>query len=525
MKIKKILLDNMINVALLFAGVYLFAFAFPNQFNDWGYGFLAFIALIPVFILIHRNGLVMNILWGFLYGWLTYRIFNFWLEEFNPVAHQVVPMVYAVYFMIFFPTVRWVEKKIPSHGWLIYTLFWVALEVFRTKGFLGYAYGIIGYTQYRFLRFIALADITGVLGVSALVVLPSALVAWRINYPPEEKKLLTWGKTLGIYSAVFLLANIYGWISTVDYQDSPVWRPALIQHNEDAWMNGMEIYKKSFEVLQQQSSLALEENPDVIIWPETAFVPAIEWHEHYRREQEKVLLIEKLRAILASSDTPFIIGNNDSKRVGGEKKSWNSVLLIEQGEIVDRYHKIHLVPFGEHFPYENIFPDFYQKIVDQGIAFYEKGDEYTVMETGGVRFGSLICFEDTFPYLSRNFARQGIDVLVNVSNDAWSKANASCMQHAAMAVFRSVENRRSMVRSTCSGFTASIDPNGKILDSLEPFTQGYLIAEVPLYTQRTTLFTRLGSWFDWLCVSASGLLIVYIMVNGYFEKKKKKEKK
>jgi len=520
MNLKKLFINSLINMGLLLTGAFVFSMAFPNFFTDWGWGFLAFFSLIPVFLMVHRNSLIENLFWGFLYGLITYKVHNFWLAEFNPTAHKVVPIIYAVYFMLVFPLMGWAEKKKPRQAWIIYTVFWLAYEVLRTKGFLGYSYGIIGYSQYNFLSFIGISDITGVLGVSAMVVLPSALIAWRINYPVDsEKKWLTWVKPLGLYAAVFLLVNIYGWLAMVDTSDSKIWRPALIQHNESAWLSGMEVYKNSYEVLVRVSDEALKEDPDVVIWPETSFVPAIEWHEKYRLEPAKLVLIQRLRTFLEERDTPFIIGNNDSKMIQGDKKNWNAVLLLEEGEIVDRYHKIQLVPFGEHFPYKKLFPRFYQYLLDEGITIYQAGDEWTIMETGGISFGSLVCYEDTFPYLARNFVKRGSEVLVNLTNDAWSSANASCMQHGIMAVFRSVENRRSMVRSTCSGFTTAIDPNGRFLEYLEPFTEGYLIPEVPIYTERTTLFTRLGSWFDWFSLAAALLIIVWIKRDDYLMKK------
>lgn len=81
------------------------------------------------------------------------------------------------------------------------------------------------------------------------------------------------------------------------------------------------------------------------------------------------------------------------------------------------------------------------------------------------------------------------------------------VQHAAMAVFRATENRRSMVRSTNGGFTTLIDPNGQIVDWLPMFSEDYLVVDVPIYTEGTTLYTRFGDWFAWTALlAAAGLL-------------------
>jgi apolipoprotein N-acyltransferase len=119
---------------------------------------------------------------------------------------------------------------------------------------------------------------------------------------------------------------------------------------------------------------------------------------------------------------------------------------------------------------------------------------YTVFDAGGVHFSTPICFEDTFGYLCREFVRRGADVLVNITNDAWSFSVPGAMQHMTMAVFRAVENRRSVVRSTNAGMTNIIDPNGRILSSLPPFVEGSLSGTVPVHTRTTTLYTRWGDW-------------------------------
>ena len=127
----------------------------------------------------------------------------------------------------------------------------------------------------------------------------------------------------------------------------------------------------------------------------------------------------------------------------------------------------------------------------------------TVFEAGGVHFSTPICFEDTFGYLGRGFVRRGADVLVNITNDAWSFSVPGAVQHMTMAVFRAVENRRSVVRATNAGITCLIDPNGRVLERLPAFTEGVLVAEVPLYTEGTTLYVR---WGDWLPIGAAVLL-------------------
>ncbi len=151
----------------------------------------------------------------------------------------------------------------------------------------------------------------------------------------------------------------------------------------------------------------------------------------------------------------------------------------------------------------------YNLLVDFDTHFWEKGKEYTVFENNGVKFSTPICFEDTFGYLSRKFINSGADIIVNMTNDSWSGSVASEVQHMMHAVFRAAENRRSVIRSTNGGITCVIDPNGKITDKIDPFVEGYLTADVPVYTDTQTVYTRFGDWFGVAAVILSLFLISF----------------
>jgi len=502
-----------INAGLILLGAFLFAMGFPNFIADWGFAPFAWISLIPVVILIRRVSWWSSPLWGAFYGYTTYALFNYWLATFNPVSFVLVPAIYAGWFFMVFLLLSLADRAFRRFGWLAQLAVWLAFEVIRTKGFIGYAYGVIGYSQYGWRSLIAIADIFGVLGVSFLVVYPSFLIGgylldagfgWTGNgLKPSgggwKKPGRRWLISGGVWVFLMLSANIYGMASKVDYSDSKVWRPALIQHNVNTWLSGIEAWRTALDYLLDESELALKEKPDALIWSETSFVPAIEWHLKYRRDRDRVDLILKLKDFLKDQDIPVILGNNDAVQDAGKRVEYNAVLLFDKDEIINKYRKIHLVPFSEHFPYAKTFPRLMAYIESQGTPIYGHGNEYITFNLnkwGGPVVSPLICFEDTFGYLTRNFVREGAQVMVNVSNDSWSTEKTSAIQHQNMAIFRAVENRRSMVRTTTAGLTSVIDPNGKTIAKLEIFTRGYLIADVPVYTGRTTLYTRFGDWFE-----------------------------
>ena len=126
-----------------------------------------------------------------------------------------------------------------------------------------------------------------------------------------------------------------------------------------------------------------------------------------------------------------------------------------------------------------------------------------------MKFSTPICFEDVFGYISRRFVREGAQVIVNLTNDSWSGSSTAEMQHSAMAVFRAIENRRTVIRSTNSGITCTIEPDGRMTSMLEPFTEGYLVHEVPVYDEETTLYTRWGDYFAIICLALSGLFLLF----------------
>lgn len=494
----------------------MFALGFPNFIADWGFAPFAWISLIPVVILIRRLPWWASPIWGAFYGYATYALFNFWLATFNPVSFVLVPTIYAGWFFLVFPLLTLADRAFSRYGWLAQLLIWIAFDVVRTKGFIGYAYGVIGYSQYGWRSLIAIADIFGVMGVSLLVAYPSFLIGGYLlesgfgSIDNGLKPVAGWKKpdrswlvSAGVWAALMLAANIYGVAMKVDYSETEKWRPALVQHNVNTWLSGIEAWRTALDALLEESEEAMAEDPDALIWSETSFVPAIEWHLKYRKDRDRVELINTLKDFLKDMDIPVILGNNDAIQDAGKRVEYNAVLLFDKEEIAEKYRKIHLVPFSEHFPYAKIFPRLMDYIQSQGTPLYGEGDVYTVFDLGkwdGPSVSSLICFEDIFGYLARDFVREGAEVLVNVSNDSWSPEPACAIQHQNMAIFRAVENRRSMVRATTSGLTCVIDPNGKTTAKLEPFTQGYLIAEVPVYTGRTTIYTRFGDWFEKLLI-------------------------
>ncbi|MDR1618140.1 MAG: apolipoprotein N-acyltransferase [Treponema sp.] len=516
----------------------LFAASFPNLLVENGIPLLAWIAYVPVLFLIGRAGLAASIFWGALYGYAAYGLFNYWLSVFHPLAGLIVGLIYLVFLAILFFFLKLADLFFGKKAWLAQWVLWLAYEYLRTKGFLGYPYGITGYSQWKLLPIIQIAALFGVWGVSALVVFPSAWIAGALKEWKTGGIRAAAGRFFRrewIPAAAWVLclcaALAYGFLSPLDYSAAPEARVTLVQHNTDPWRGGIDEYRDNFRVLRRLSdeALAAGPKPDMVVWSETAFVPRIHWNRTYRDDQPYWLLVKELLDYLSLQEVPFVIGNDDARRDPSKNPNpaerfqidYNAVMLFEGGVNTRLYRKLHLVPFTEHFPYEKQLPLVYWALKNADTHFWEKGDEATVFTiplTGAGRpetlsFSSPICFEDTFGYLSREFVRNGAEIIVNLSNDAWSRSLPAQNQHLSMAVFRAVENRRSMVRSTASGQTCAVDPNGAVTAMAPPFSEAWITVKVPIVREHT-LYTRYGDFLALGFTAAAFVLLILMAVRG-----------
>jgi apolipoprotein N-acyltransferase len=209
----------------------------------------------------------------------------------------------------------------------------------------------------------------------------------------------------------------------------------------------------------------------------------------------------------------------------------NSAFLIRpSGRLdVEHYDKIHLVPFGEYIPFKD--SEWFGWLHKIFLAFNPYDYDYT-LTTGGnvqnpavfrlningnptVRVITPICFEDIDPALCaalfRSPSGKRADLLVNLTNDGWFKANENA-QHLQAAIFRSIENRVPTARSVNTGISAFIDSYGRISETVPVRTQGVAVQQVML-DSRYTLYTRIGDLFAWLCTLITLMFIGFAMAD------------
>lgn len=263
---------------------------------------------------------------------------------------------------------------------------------------------------------------------------------------------------------------------------------------------------------------------DIIIWPETA-VPLPYRSSHYMCMDYRF----RLDGLIKKYKIPFLIGSIDFSDypVGpnGEYAHYNSALFINRkGELADSFAKVHIVPFGEFVPFSDTFP-FLERMIGMGRNLSRGKDFHPIEIAPGVRAGVGICFEDVFPYVARNETKEGANLLVVITNDAWYPTSSEPEQHLANSVFRAVENRRPMIRCGNNSATCLISPTGLITDSITKKFSPKLKQDVPdpcrreegsgIFTLRIepdpplTFYSRFGDVFILVCWAIFGAAAIF----------------
>jgi apolipoprotein N-acyltransferase len=286
--------------------------------------------------------------------------------------------------------------------------------------------------------------------------------------------------------------------------------------------------KEKWKILNRLDMLSKEshkENPDtdLIVWTETAIRTSLRPNMIYGTAYHT-----RIKRLINSLNTYFIIGSPDNYRLKDtgtldpdklnriypekdEEEVWtNSAYFLDNtGEILDKYDKIQLTPFGEHFPLGKNVP-FLQKILDNftDSAGFTPGDEHTVFHYKDFNFGVVICWEGTYGYFIRNYIKNGADFIINISNDMWTQTKAGHFQHFTITKFRAVENRIWFVRAANDGVTAFINPYGEVVKMLPIKELGYLTGTIGPKV-RTTIYTRFGDILPRISLVVLGASFVF----------------
>jgi apolipoprotein N-acyltransferase len=382
--------------------------------------------------------------------------------------------------------------------------------MFITRVFGGFPWNLLGTTQYKLVPLIQVASVTGVYGVSFLVVwfslaLTSACLQLLRN-PGKRQALI-----LEIILPVLVIAVLFNQGFRQIRHAPPETRTckvALIQPSIPQtliWDSSKD--DERFEELLRITEAAVTNSPSLVVWPEAA-VPKL-----LRYDQE---VFERITSIARRHKLWMILGADDAEPKRDDPKEadyFNSSFLVSpEGKLVDHYKKRALVIFGEYLPLRGWLPFLkWFTPIQGGFTPGDKPSQFHLSDLG-LNTSVLICYEDIFPLIARGGAMTDTDFLVNITNDGWFGEGAAQWQQGISGLFRAVENRIPLVRCTNNGLTCWIDGYGRIRQifrdsSGSVYGKGYMLFELPLPERDSerTFFNRHGDVFGWLCVAVSGV--------------------
>jgi apolipoprotein N-acyltransferase len=498
------------------SGVLLTA-AFPKM--DWQ--FLAWIALVPLFYAIKDKTTAPGLKLGFFTGVIHYTTLLYWIPDVIeiygglPIVISWAVLISLVMYLSLYPMVF--AGALSGHAkgpfmplWLA-PFFWAGLEYIRAFLLSGFPWENLGCSQYKWLRLIQISDMFGVYGLSALIVAANVGI-FELCDALGRKKRIKWTPMLVVGMA--LTASLfYGmWrMAAIDrtVEAAPKRTVTLVQGNIDQSKKWIPSFRnKTIEQYGRLTDSAAGDRPDLTVWPETA-LPFYFLHDK--------IPTRKVLDFIRKAHGYFIVGS-PSFHVGEQGFSYfNSAYLIgPNADVLGKYDKVHLVPYGEYVPLQKYLP-FLGKIV-AAVGDFKAGEAGRVLCSGKEKLGVLICFEIIFSELARAMAQNDAQILVSITNDAWFGTTSAPYQHLSMAVFRAVETRRALARSANTGISAFVDPVGRILDDTPLFEEAVRTRSLPLMGMKT-IYVRHGDYF------AIGCLAVTVLIVGLGRWKRPRQRK
>jgi len=510
----------------LFSGG-LLTLAFP-RFNV---SILAWIGLIPLFFSLRDASLRSSFFLGWICGLTYFGGTLYWIVETMAIYGHVVlwqslliSLALVSYLSLYIGSFallwKWFRRFFsPMATVLIAPLIWTCLEYLRAHALTGFPWSTLGYSQYMHVRLIQFSDMAGVYGVSFLIVLVNVGLATLLEYmlvwkaAGKAKKTTSIAENMTDLSPVICIALVlivavglaegYGahklHAHTRQPQSEETLTVGIIQGNipqEEKW--DIQMQDAVYSGYQALTLLAAQQRPNVIIWPETS-APFI--------NEQKGDFLDRISPLAKKAGVPMVVGSpRIAREVNGKVSLKNSAFLLSpDGKILDYYDKIHLVPFGEYLPLGQILSHL-GSVVNE-IGEFSSGERHTIFQLDHWRFGLVICYEVIFPDLFREFARQGVNFMVNITNDAWFDQSSAPYQHFSMAVFRAIENGISVVRVANTGISGLIDPWGRVLLETPLFRRLAIVRPIKLHRE-DTFYVHYGDLFAKSCLIVLGLLLI-----------------
>ncbi len=509
-----------------------------SLFPDWNLGLLAWIAIVPLLLVVSRRGRIDGFLLAYLCGILFFLGTFDWIRNiayYRWYHHAILALYLGAYFGLFGLGVGYVSKRMgqPAGLWAAPFL-WVALEYIRSNFFfLALPWQLLGHSQYQHSAAIQIAALFGTYSISFLIVLVNAgiacLVLLLLSLLQERRsqqscKMVSkkWALAL-VFSAVLctVLSLGYGHRAISKTMIGKPIDVAIVQGNIDQRKKWDPKYADEIIRIYEDLTLkAVWNRPELIIWPETATPGSISLNPE---------ILNELKQMVLKTGTPLVFGSAQHQKFMKAEQERphlvNSGFLMNPGNKkseLQQYDKIRLLPFAEYLPQKEIIP--WKWINVSSLSEYDPGQQPVVFELPPYRFGVTICWENIFPDFIRQFVKRGAQFIVNITNEARFGKTAAPRQLLAISVFRAVENGIFIIRCANTGVSCIIDPRGRIVKRLQDengqdlFVRGILNGTI-IPTDSKTFYTRNGDLVPILAIAVS-LVFIFIAWSKPLAKRK-----
>jgi apolipoprotein N-acyltransferase len=495
-------------LALLSGVLTALAFPKPSLF------FLGWISLIPLLYLLSSRKPGRGFFLGWCGGFGFYLLLLYWIQDvpahygglswgFSTLIFALFAAFLALLWGVFGMVFCRLRAVFPRGVFVLSAFLWVGLEYILTHLLTGFPWGLLGNSQYKNLAFIQISALTGVYGLSFLIVLFQSGFVRSVT----SRKKAPFFVVLGIILAV----HAGGWLVLQEEvpKTAETFVGAVIQGNVPPEMEfTLDNVNETFDLFQRHIDLsrrACSQGARFVVWAELSVPLCFSCnHAYYTR------FSQELMGFARAQDCTMLLGTNETAfSQGGVPKYYNTAANLNPDGELSFYYKMHLVPFGEYTPYKMVFS--FISTFTQAIGELTPGENYVLHDYDGVPFASPICYEIIFPGIMRNFVKKGARFLVTITNDAWYGRSWGPYQHFGIAVLRAVEARRFLLRSATTGISGVIDPYGRVLSRSRLNTEAFLTGSItPL--SGTTFYVRYGDWLSLLSLTLSGVFLILALV-------------
>ncbi|MEW6059957.1 MAG: apolipoprotein N-acyltransferase [Actinomycetota bacterium] len=455
-------------------------------------GPLAFVAPVPFVWLVREARPRRGLLLGFVFGFAYFGVVLCWVFLFGLVAWTALVTASAAFMAVFgaLAPVVW-RAEHPYRSAVGMAGLWTGIEWLRGMWPLGgFAWGQLGSTQTGNPFLLRLASVTGVWGISFVVLLAGTLALLAAERATSRR-----ASALGLTAVALAIVLLPGAIPILQ-PDGRTLVVAAIQVDvlRAASLDPVQEDIRVAELNVAQQGTLVRDPPDLIVWGEGALDPGA---------YTDPATMATVRASITQVGSPTLAGAVTRPSSGIERTE--ALLFDGEGRLVDRYAKVHLVPFGEYVPWRRQLQ--WISALEQIPVDRQPGERIHTVAAGGLpAFGTPICFENSFPGIEREMVRQGAGFFVLTINNASYRYTAASQQHLVMSRLRAVEDARWVVHAAVSGVSAFVDPSGRVVGETELFATDVLRQQIRTST-RETPYVRFGDWLPALSLLlAVGLL-------------------